>query len=84
MFNSRKIDMSTGLKMGMMPIIGRVVTEIEAFELLTEVSAINIGGGGVNGAEGSRTFLLKGDEESVRKAFELAKGIIGEPVFPKT
>lgn len=79
-----RIDMSTGLKMGMMPIIGRVVTEIEAFELLTGVSAINIGGGGVNGAEGSRTFLLMGDEKSVRKAFKLTKGIIGEPTFPKT
>jgi len=65
-------------------VVGKVVTEIEAFEVLTGVSATNIGGGGVNGAEGSRTFLLKGDEERVRRAFKLAKGIIGEPPFPKT
>jgi hypothetical protein len=79
-----KIDMSTGLKLGMMPVIGKVVTEIEAFEMLTGVSATNIGGGGVNGAEGSRTFLLKGEEKDVKKAFEIAKAIIGEPTFPKT
>jgi hypothetical protein len=79
-----RIDMATGLKIGMMPIMGRVITEIEAFELLTGVSAMNIGGGGVNGAEGSKTFLLDGDKECVGKAFEIAKGIIGEPAFPKT
>jgi len=78
------IDLSTGLKIGMMPAIGRVVTEIEAFKLLTGVSAINIGGGGVNGAEGSRTFLFKGGEESVTRAFQLAREIIGEPPFPET
>ncbi len=79
-----RIELSTGLKIGMMPVIGKVFTEIEAFELLTGVSAINIGGGGVNGAEGSRTFLLKGDAKNVKKAFSLAKKIIGEPAFPKT
>ena len=79
-----RVELSTGLKLGMMPIIGRVVTEVEAFEVLTGVSAVNIGGGGVNGAEGSRTFLLKGNEKEVKKAFELAKEIIGEPPFPKT
>ncbi len=79
-----RIDLSTGLKLGMMPIIGRVITEIEAFEVLTEVSATNIGGGGVNGAEGSRTFLLSGSEKEVKKGFKLAKEIIGEPRFPKT
>jgi hypothetical protein len=79
-----RIDLSTGLKLGMMPVIGRVITEIEAFEVLTGASATNIGGGGVNGAEGSRTFLLSGSEKEVKKGFEFAKEIIGEPEFPKT
>lgn len=79
-----QVDLSTGMKIGMMPVAGKIVTEIEAFEILTGVSAVNIGGGGVNGAEGSRTFLLKGDSRRVKKAFELSKEIIGEPPFPKT
>ncbi len=79
-----RVDLSTGIKIGMMPVTGKVVTEIEAFKVLTGVSVVNIGGGGVNGAEGSRTFLLKGESEEVKKAFELSKEIIGEPPFPKT
>jgi len=79
-----RIELSTGLKLGMMPVIGKVVTEVEAFEVLTGVSAVNIGGGGVHGAEGSRTFLLKGNEKEVKEAFGLAKEVIGEPPFPKT
>jgi len=79
-----RVELSTGMKIGVMPVIGKIVTEIEAFEVLTGVSAVNIGGGGVNGAEGSKVFLLKGGDEQVKRAFRLAKEIIGEPPFPKT
>jgi len=73
------IAMSTGFVVGMLPTMGTVVTEIEAFKILAGVEAINIGGGGVRGAEGARIFLLKGDEKSVKKAFEMVKDIQGEP-----
>jgi len=77
----KEVDLTMGLTVGVMPTMGKVVTEIEAFEILTGAEAINIGAGGVGGAEGARVFLLKGDEESVRKAFDLVQRIKGEPPF---
>ena len=77
----KEVDLAMGLTVGVMPTMGTVVTEIEAFEILTGAEAVNIGAGGVGGAEGARVFLLKGDEESVRKAFDLVQSIKGEPPF---
>jgi hypothetical protein len=37
----------------------------------------------VGGAEGARIFLLKGDENNVKKAFEIVKSIQGEPALAK-
>lgn len=70
-----------GMNFGIMPIMGNVVTEIESFKILFGVEAFVIGGGGVNGAEGAYHFLLKGDEKSVKKAFNLVKEIKGEPMY---
>ncbi len=76
---SQDISSSTGYVVGMLPTMGMVVTEIEAFKILVGVEAINIGAGGVDGAEGARIFLLKGDGKSVKNAFDLIKSIQGEP-----
>ena len=79
--NDREVNLAMGLTVNIMPTIGKVVTEIEAFEILAGVEAVNIGAGGVGGAEGSRVFLLKGEEESVKNAFNLVQSIKGEPPF---
>jgi len=79
--NDKEVSLAMGLTVNMMPTIGKVVTEIEAFELLAGVEAVNIGAGGVGGAEGARVFLLKGEEESVKNAFNLVQSIKGEPPF---
>jgi len=76
-----KIVFSMGMKIGIMPIMGNIVTEIEAFKILSGAQAINVGAGGVYGAEGARIFLLKGSEESVKNAFKLVKEIKGEPPY---
>ncbi|MCS4542320.1 MAG: hypothetical protein HY929_08430 [Euryarchaeota archaeon] len=74
-----KIDYSMGVPIGIMPIVGgKVVTEIEAIEILTGARAIPIGAGGVKGAEGSITLIVKGTEEQIKKAIELIEGIKGE------
>jgi len=65
----------------MMPTIGKVVTEIEAFKILAGVEAINIGAGGVGGAEGAHVLLLKGDEEAVKNAFNLVQSVKREPPY---
>jgi len=79
--NDKEVSLAMGLTVNVMPTMGRVVTEIEAFKIMAGVEALNIGGGGVGGAEGARIFLLKGDEEAVKKAFNLVQSIKGEPPF---
>lgn len=79
--NDKEVNLAMGLTVNVMPTMGKVVTEIEAFKILTGVEAVNIGAGGVGGAEGTRVFLIKGDEEAVKKAFNLVQSIKGEPPF---
>jgi len=79
--NDKEVNLAMGLAVNMMPTMGKVVTEIEAFEILAGVEAVNIGAGGVGGAEGARVFLLKGDEEAVKTAFNLIQSVKGEPLF---
>jgi hypothetical protein len=74
-----KVDISLGMPVGLMVVHGEVVTEIEAFKLLTGVEATPIGGGGIDGGEGSKTLLIEGDEEAIKKTYELLLGIKGEP-----
>ena len=79
--NDKEVNLAMGLTVNVMPTMGTVVTEIEAFKILTGVEAINMGAGGVGGAEGARVFLLKGEEEAVKKAFNLVQSIKGEQPF---
>jgi len=58
---------------------GEVVTEIEAFRILSNVEATPMAAGGIGGAEGSITLLIEGNEESVKKAWEIASQVKGEP-----
>jgi hypothetical protein len=73
------ISKSIGMSVGIMPVFGTIVTEIEAFDILSGVEATPIGGGGIGGAEGSRTFVLEGEPESISKAWHISKSIKGEP-----
>lgn len=73
-----KIDHSVGIPVGMMPFTGEIITEMEAFKILTDTEAIAIGSGGIGGAEGSKTFVIEGDKDNVRKAFEIVSEIKGE------
>ncbi len=71
---------STGIPVKLIPMpLATVVTEIQAFAILAGVRAYHIGSGGVGGSEGSVHLSLAGDEESVERAFELAKSVKGEP-----
>ena len=71
---------SMGLPGRIIPVTSsKVVTEIQAFALLTGVKACHVASGGVGGSEGAVILSLEGDEEKVKKAFDLAKSIKGEP-----
>ncbi len=75
------ISKSVGWPVGIMPVHGTIVTEIEAFEILSGVEAIPIGGGGIGGAEGSRTFIVEGEPDAISKAWQISKSIKGEPAL---
>lgn len=71
---------STGLPTKIVPVpTGKVVTEIQAFAILSGVRAYMLASGGVGGSEGAVVLALEGDEERIIKAFELTKSIKGEP-----
>lgn len=66
---------------GLFPILGEIVTEIEALRLLTGVEALHVGSGGILGAEGGIRLLLEGSREEVDRALELVRTVQGEPSF---
>jgi hypothetical protein len=72
------IDFSTGAPVGILPVLGEVITEKEAFKLLGDVDVYVIGGGGIGGGEGSYTFLIEGSDETVKDIFQGVKDIKGE------
>ena len=65
----------------MWPIIGTIITEIEALSLLTGVDAYLYAAGGIAGAEGSVRLLVEGTDEEVNEAKELIESIKGEPRY---
>ncbi len=69
-----------GVKIGMIPLVNaRVITEVEAFRILFDLAAIHIGGGGVNGSEGSVTLVAEGEKKALDQAIKLIESIKGEP-----
>ncbi len=70
---------SMGLPGRVVPVTtSKVLTEIQAFSLLG-VRAYHLASGGVGGSEGAVVLGLEGEEEKVKRAFEFAKSIKGEP-----
>ena len=62
-------------------LTGEIVTEIEALKILTGVSAIQVGAGGIGGAEGGVRLVLRGSRNQVENALTLIEEIYGEPPF---
>ncbi|MEE9594320.1 MAG: hypothetical protein V3V92_02870, partial [Candidatus Hydrothermarchaeales archaeon] len=73
-----EMDYSDGVPVGIMPVSGEIITELDAFEILFGVDAICIGSGGIGGGEGAKTFILEGSKEEVSKAISLFESIRGE------
>jgi len=75
-------DYTMGQSAGFMPVVNAlVVTEVQAIELLTGVTAVHVGSGGVAGSEGAVMLALEGEHDVVLEAFELIEDIKGEPQF---
>ena len=76
-------DLTMGSSAGLMPVVtAKAVTEIQALEILTGVTAVHIASGGVAGSEGAVVLALEGDEKTVTEAFELCESVKGEPQIP--
>jgi hypothetical protein len=64
----------------LMPVVSaKVVTEIQALEILTGAHAVHVSSGGVGGSEGAVVIALEGSDETVKRAFDLVKSVKGEP-----
>ncbi len=58
---------------------GSIITEIEALQLLAGVDAVQIGAGGICGAEGAVWLMLRGEKDALDKAFSVLEEVFGEP-----
>jgi len=79
MLGIKRIDYSIGKKVGMMPLtFGRVITEIDALDILFGVKAVHVASGGVLGSEGAVTIAVEGDEKRVNDVMDLVHSIKGK------
>ncbi|MCR4391696.1 MAG: hypothetical protein NUV94_02690 [Candidatus Acetothermia bacterium] len=64
-----RLKWSAGFKVGLYPLTGTVVTEVEAVEIVYGVRAAHVASGGVGPGTGAVTLLLVGEEAKVDRAF---------------
>ena len=72
-----KMDLAMGIPVGLMPISGIVVTEVEAIHILTGAEAVVIAAGGLDGAEGGVTLVIKGSKQEVTQAYRIIESVKG-------
>lgn len=75
----KKIDMAFGMAVGLIPIIGTLITEQDAVEILADVKCTIIGKGGICGAEGSTTMVVEGEKMEIKKIYNLVKSVKNVP-----
>ena len=76
----REKDLSYGMAVGLIPLVGKVVTEKDAVEILALVSCTVIGKGGIHGGEGSTVMVVKGEKEPVETILEFVEKIKGAKI----
>lgn len=75
---------STGLPAGLVPIPNAlVVTEVQAFRVLTGVGAVPVAAGGIAGSEGTVVLSLEGEEAQIGRVLSLVKSVKGEPAVTR-
>jgi hypothetical protein len=72
-----EVDYCIGIPVGIMPVAGEIITEIEALESFG-VDAFAIGSGGLGDGEGSKTFQIEGEKKKVRRVIDVIRKIKGE------
>ena len=83
-----QLRIEPGIGLGLMPIIGRLITEKEAFEILANVKCTIISAGGLCGAGGATHLIIEGKEEEINILCDIVEKIKGieekEFVVPKS
>jgi len=72
-----RVTGAMGMAVGLVPLHGTLVTEVQACSLLARVNASVIACGGVFGAEGGTTLVCEGDEEELAKLISIVKEVKG-------
>ena len=72
-----RVDSSMGMPVGLFPVIGEVITEIQALERF-DVTAVPIASGGINGAEGAVVLSLEGEKAQVEECLQMVESVKGE------
>ncbi len=72
-----KTDSAMGIPVGLIPVPGKAVTEVEAIHTLSGAQAVAVAAGGLGGAEGSITFVIRGPEGRVTRALQCVKDVKG-------
>jgi hypothetical protein len=68
---------SMGMQVVLKECRGTAVTEVDAIQMLAGAQATPIASGGLGGAEGAKTLLLRGSEASVREAVAVVRDVKG-------
>ncbi len=76
MLGIERLDDTIGKPCGMMPVtFGRVITEIDALDILFDVDAVHVASGGLKGSEGAVTIAVEGETEQVKQVMNLIRMI---------
>lgn len=73
----KKIDLAFGMAVGLVPLMGRLITEQTALEILADVKCTVIGKGGISGGEGATTMVVEGDKSAIEKIFKHVESVEG-------
>ena len=68
---------SLGMAVGLLPLVGKVVTELEALAILGKVTPTVIGKGGIAGAEGAIVIVIEGVRREVERVFAIVRALKG-------
>lgn len=71
------VEKSMGMTVGLVPLVGTVVTEVDALRMLSGARCTVVGRGGVCGAEGGSTIMAEGSPEQAGAAWYLVQEIKG-------
>jgi hypothetical protein len=78
-----KYEYGMGLPAGLFPCPdGKTITEIDAIKILSGATAIPIAAGGLGGAEGATTLVIKGTYKQVRATIEFIEQSKGAKLPP--